>query len=142
MQSLNQVIIIGGVTADASLKFTNSGMAVSEFSIGMTKNVKEGDAYIDKSFFVNNLALLGKRAENLNQYLLKGVQIAIEGHLDTDNWTDNENKKKSKLKVVIDNIYLLSSKGRNDGPTVTSNNAEPVRPTQSGFAELNEDIPY
>ena len=112
MQDTNQVTIIGRLTRDAELKYTNSGLAISNFSIAMSKSIKQGDKWEDATIFINDLALFGKRAEGLNQYLSKGQQVAIEGSLDVDTW-EQDGKNRSRLKVHVNNIQLLGGKRDN-----------------------------
>ena len=109
MTDTNNVVIIGRLTRDAEMKYTNSGLAVSSFSIAMSKSIKQNDQWVDTTIFINDLSLFGKRAEGLNQYLTKGKQVAINGCLDVDNW-EQDGKKRSKLKVHISDIQLLGGK--------------------------------
>ena len=64
------------------------------------------------SFF--DLALFGKRAEGLNQYLTKGQQVAVEGSLTQDRWEQDGNKR-SKVKIIANNIQLLGGRGQGGG---------------------------
>jgi single-strand DNA-binding protein len=109
MEDVNYVIIIGRLTRDAELKYTNSGLAVSSFSLAVNRRKRSGENWEDEvSFF--DLALFGKRAESLNQYLTKGQQVAVEGTLSQDRWEQDGNKK-SKVKIIANNIQLLGGRG-------------------------------
>ena len=133
MTDINEVILIGRLTRDAELKHTNAGLAVSNFSIAVNRQKKNGDNYEDKVCFFD-MALFGKRAESLNQYLTKGQQVGIEGSLDQQRW-EQDGKKRSKINIVVDDIQLLG--GRNN-PTAT-----PEAPKSDGseFEEFADDIP-
>lgn len=131
----NNVTIIGRLTRDAELKYTNNGVAVSNFSIAMTKTIKQGDSWEDTTIFINDLALFGKRAEGLNGYLNKGQQVAIEGSLDVDTW-EKDGKNHSKLKVVISNIQLIGSKRDNQQAGAQQGYQQPQ---QNSF---EDDIPF
>ena len=130
MTDINSVTIIGRLTRDAELKYTNNGLAVSNFSIAMNKNVKQNDEWIDTTIFINNLSLFGKRAEGLNPHLTKGQQVAILGSLDVDNW-EQEGKKRSKLKVHISDIQLLG------GKSASQSNQQSNQQSQ-----FEDDIPF
>lgn len=109
MEDVNYVVIIGRLTRDAELKYTNSGLAVSSFSLAVNRRKRSGDSWEDEvSFF--DLALFGKRAESLNQYLTKGQQVAVEGSLSQDRWEQDGNKR-SKVKIIANNIQLLGGRG-------------------------------
>lgn len=110
MEDVNYVIIIGRLTRDAELKYTNSGLAVSSFSLAVNRRKRSGDNWEDEvSFF--DLALFGKRAESLNQYLTKGQQVAVEGSLTQDRW-EQDGQKRSKVKIIANNIQLLGGRGQ------------------------------
>ncbi|MDC7225643.1 MAG: single-stranded DNA-binding protein [Spirochaetales bacterium] len=113
MEDVNYVIIIGRLTRDAELKYTNSGLAVSSFSLAVNRRKRSGDNWEDEvSFF--DLALFGKRAESLNQYLTKGQQVAVEGSLTQDRW-EQDGQKRSKVKIIANNIQLLGGRGQGGG---------------------------
>ena len=132
MTDTNKVVIIGRLTRDAEMKYTNNGLAISNFSIAMSKSIKQNDQWVDTTIFINDLSLFGKRAEGLNQYLTKGQQVAINGCLDVDNW-EQEGKKRSKLKVHISDIQLLGGKS-----------ASPQQRSLGGgnAQEFEDDIPF
>ena len=158
MEDVNYVIVIGRLTRDAELKYTSSGLAVSSFSIAVNRRKRSGDNWIDEvSFF--DLALFGKRAEAINQYLTKGQQVAVEGSLTQDRWEQDGNKR-SKVKIIASNIQLLG--GRNSGGSDRnpsqgggfqqggmnnmggnqSNTGESFKPDDNYSADFNDDIPF
>ncbi|MBI9108386.1 MAG: single-stranded DNA-binding protein [Spirochaetales bacterium] len=113
MEDVNYVIMIGRLTRDAELKYTNSGLAVSSFSLAVNRRKRSGESWEDEvSFF--DLALFGKRAESLNQYLTKGQQVAVEGTLSQDRW-EQDGKNRSKVKIIANNIQLLGGRGNAGG---------------------------
>lgn len=155
MNDVNYVILIGRLVRDAELKYTNSGLAVSSFAIAVNRSKKQGESWIDEvSFF--DIALFGKRAESLNQYLLKGGQIAVEGMLVQDRW-ENDGQKRSKVRVFCNNVQLLGSRGSNQGGNAggsQSQSAQPQKDTggyqgsgsqDGGYSEspsFDDDIPF
>lgn len=102
---VNHVILIGRLTRDAELKFVNSGNAVGSFSIAVNRNVKNGDNWEEKANFFD-IELWGKQAETLNQFLVKGKQVAVEGNLAQDRW-EKDGQPHSKVKIVANNVELL-----------------------------------
>lgn len=101
----NVVVIVGRLTRDAELKYTNSGMAVCRFSIANNKRKKSGDNWIDYPNYFD-IVLWGKSGEAINQYLVKGKQVAIEGELEQDRW-EQEGKQRSKVEISARNVQLL-----------------------------------
>ncbi|GHU11713.1 single-stranded DNA-binding protein [Spirochaetia bacterium] len=105
MADINHVVLVGRLTRDAELKYTANGQAVSKFSIAVNRSVKKGDQWeSEPSFF--DITLWGKRAESLNQYLVKGKQISVNGELRQDRW-EQDGKNRSKVEVIASNINLL-----------------------------------
>lgn len=109
MADLNHVMIIGRMTRDAELKYTNTGFAISNFSIAVNRRRKNGEQWVEEvSYFEINL--YGKPAESLKPYLTKGKQIAVDGELRQDRW-EQDGQTRSKIVIVANNIQLLGGNG-------------------------------
>ena len=134
-EDLNRVIIIGRLTRDVELKYTNSGYAIGVMSIASNKRRKVGDDWIDEGHFFD-VSLFGKRAESLSQYLTKGTQIAVEGQLKQDRW-EQEGIKRSKVTIEANNIQLLGSR---NSPTPTDYTAQ-TKPEESK-ERFEDQIPF
>ena len=126
----NLVVLIGRLTKDSEIKYTSAGLAVMNFSIALSKNVK-GEKKTD--FF--DVTAFGKMAESLNPYLTKGRQVAIQGALSQDRWQGQDGQNHSKISVIADNIQLLGSKETSASAKVETQTA-PVQ------GEFPEDIPF
>lgn len=114
MASFNKVVLVGNLTRDVEVKFTPSGTAVAE--IGLAVNEKRKDAsgeWVEDVTFVD-VTLWGRQAEVAGEYLSKGSSVLIEGRLKLDQW-EKEGQKRSKLKVVGENMRLMGSKPSGDG---------------------------
>ena len=111
--NLNKTMLIGNLTRDVELKYTTSGAAVANFGLAVNRTYTNSDGEkVDDVCFVDVVAW-NKLAEICGDYLSKGRPVFIEGRLQMDNWEDADGKKRSKLKVVAQNIQFLSS-GRAD----------------------------
>lgn len=126
---INQVILVGRITRDAELRYTASGTALCNFSIAVNRRVKKGDQWSDEASFFD-LTLWDKQAENLNKYLVKGTQIAVQGELRQDRW-EKDGQKQSKVQVFVNNLQLLGSargsSGEGRGPESGSSYSAPSR---------------
>ena len=111
---INQVILVGRVTRDAELRYTASGSALCNFSVAVNRRAKKGDQWVDEASFFD-LTLWEKQAENLNKYLVKGTQVAVQGELRQDRW-EKDGQKFSKVQVFVNNLQLLGS-ARSGGGT-------------------------
>jgi len=109
MSDLSIAVLVGRLTRDAELKYTNSGQAICHFSVATSAKKKSGDQWIDEASFWD-VDLWGKQGESLNQYLTKGKQVAVEGSMRQDRW---EQEGQTKMKVIINanSVQLLGSKG-------------------------------
>jgi single-strand DNA-binding protein len=105
MTDLNHVILIGRLTRDAELRYTASGQAVCKFSIAVNRRRKNGDQWEDEANFFD-IVLWGRQGESLNQYLVKGKMIGVEGELRQDRW-QQDGQNRSKVEIVANNIQLL-----------------------------------
>lgn len=150
MQDLNHTVLIGRLTRDCELKFTQSERAYTYASIAVNGSKKDGNGnYVDDpSFF--DVQIWGKMAQNLCQYLTKGKQICVEGHLKQDRW-EKDGQKQSRVSIIADNVQFLGSNKNNDSaphfePSPSANEGGFHGTTaNSGFSEgsdFPEDIPF
>ena len=107
MSDINRVTIIGRLTKDAELKSTAGGHAVSKFTIAVNRC---GKGENEAGFFDVNL--WGKRAESLNQYLVKGKTVGIDGELRQERW-QQDGQSRSRVLIVASDVQLLG--GKNEG---------------------------
>jgi single-strand DNA-binding protein len=114
MADVNHVILIGRLTRDAALTYTSGGMAVCKFSLAVNKKKKQGDQWVDECNFFDIVAW-GKIGESLNQYLVKGKQVAVEGELHQNRW-EQDGQSRSKIDINTNNIQLLGGGKENNIP--------------------------
>lgn len=117
MASYNKVILVGNLTRDPEVKYTTGGTAVTEIGMAVnrtwfdknTNERKEDTTFVD-------VTLWGRQAEIAGEYLSKGRPVLIEGRLQLDTWDDRETgKKRSKLRVVGENMQFLGGRGGDGG---------------------------
>lgn len=157
MSDVNIAVLVGRLTRDAELKYTNSGSSVCRFSIAINRRKKQGEQWIDEPHFFE-VDYWGKGAEAISQYLTKGKQVAVEGELRQDRW-EQDGQARSKVIISANNVQLLGSPGQGQGapggaPRTASPQGTPYggqaqnRPVQereqsSGTADdFPDDIPF
>src|SRR5437763_1832401 len=122
MANLNKVMLIGRLTRDPEVRMFSNGGKVASFGFAVNnrkKNQQTGQwedvpVFIDCDAF--NRGETGKTADLIEQYLRKGYQAFIEGHLVLDQWADKQTgDKRSKLKLVVDNVQFLEPKRDGQG---------------------------
>ena len=116
MAYLNKVFLIGNLTRDPELRVTPKGTAICQFGIAVNRQFKdESGATRDETTFVD-IEAWGKQGELVSKYLSKGSLAMVEGRLKLDQWEDKTSgQKRSKIKVVLDNVQFLSSRGGSGG---------------------------
>lgn len=104
----NKIILVGNLTRDIELRYTQGGSAIGNSAIAVTRKYtlngekREETCFIDITFF-------GKQAEVSNQYLQKGSKLLIEGRLKLDQWADSNGQNRSKHSVVVEVMEMLGS---------------------------------
>ena len=110
MANVNKVILVGNLTRDPEVRYTAKGTAVADISLAINR-YRGGDEGGEETTYVD-VTLWGRQAEVAGQYLNKGRQAYIEGRLQLDSWEDKQSgQKRSKLKVVGENLQLLGGPG-------------------------------
>ena len=113
--SYNKVILVGNLTRDPQVRYTPGGTAVTDIGLAVNDRYKDKQSgqWVERPTFVD-ITLWGRTAEVAGEYLSKGRSVLIEGRLQLDQWDDKQTgQKRSKLKVVGDNMQMLG--GREGG---------------------------
>lgn len=146
MASFNKVILIGNLVADPELKQTQSGIAVTSFSIAVSRKFNRDSSQQQTDFI--NIVCWRSTAEFVTKYFSKGKSILICGSLQTRTWTDQQGQKRYATEVVADEAFFVDAKGENPGgfqpaggtAYMPENYGTPAysTPAQSGPAKFEE----
>ena len=112
--SLNHVTVMGRITADPELRRTQSGTAVTSFSLAVERDGKGPNGEKQTDFF--EIVAWSGTAELVCKYITKGRQIAIDGRLQTRGYTDRDGNKRKVVEIVASSVYFADSK-REEAPT-------------------------
>ena len=106
MSDVNHVVLTGRLTREPELRETAGGTAVLAFGLASNDRVRDQQTgeYEDRPNFVD-CTLFGKRASALSAFLVKGMQVTVEGRLRYSSW-EKDGQKRSKLDVVVDELVL------------------------------------
>ena len=113
----NKIVLVGNLTKDIDLRYTQGGAAIGSCGIAVTRKFSVNGEKREETCFVD-IAFFGKQAEIANQYLGKGSKLLIEGRLKFDQWQDNNGQNRSKHTVVVENMEMLGDgqrAGNNQG---------------------------
>ena len=116
---MNKVILIGRLTRDPELRTTAGNLSVATFSLAVSRPYTPqngGDAGAD---FIN-CVVWRRQAENLARYCHKGSQIAVEGRIQSRNYTAQDGSKRYVTEVLVDNLTFLGSRSDNQNSAVAA----------------------
>ena len=149
---INMVVLVGRLTRDAELKYTNSGLAICRFSIAVNRRKRSGDSWEDEASFFD-VAIWGKQGEALNNYLEKGKQVAVHGELRQNRW-EQDGQKRSRIEIVANNVQLLGNPAgtagsgksmQRNGSSYTSTKPKNDNGNDTGYVgpeRFDDDIPF
>jgi len=115
MGSVNKVILVGNLGRDAELRYTTGGAAVATLNMATTETWNDRNGARQEKTEWHRVILWGKQAESLQEYLVKGKQIYVEGKLQTRQWDDKDGNKRYTTEVKADRITLLGGGGNGRG---------------------------
>ena len=150
--SLNRIVLMGRLTRDPELRRTQSGTAVTSFSLAVDRDFKSQSGEKETDFI--DIVAWRNTAEFVCNYFTKGRMAVVEGRLQIRDWTDRDGGKRRSAEVVADNVYFGDSKrdsapsGGYDAPPAYGAPAGGYAPPAagpSGFAELDDqdgELPF
>ena len=129
---MNCVNLIGRLTKDPDIKYTQTNNTViANFTLAVNRRfTKEGQPTAD---FINIVAW-GKTGEFCSKYFQKGMQVAIQGRIQTRNWEDDQGQKHYATEVIAEQCFFADSKKEsqndlqfeNSAPATNNFNDEPL----------------
>ena len=131
MPNYNKIMLMGNLTRDMELRYTQSGTPYAQGGMAVNRKWKDKE----ETCFVDFTAF-GKQAEVLCEYVRKGSPLFIEGRLQLDTW-EKDGQKRSKHKVIVEGFQFLGSGEKRDRDDSRNGNIErPVR------GPGGDDIPF
>lgn len=136
--SLNRVSVSGRLSRDIELKRTQSGTAVTSFTLAVDGDYKDKQTGERPTYWVDCIAW-GATAQFMERYLSKFRMVIVDGHLQTRKWQDSAGNKRKATEVVADHVYFGDSK-QDLGISNTSHGYHaPPAPQTGEFQELTTD---
>lgn len=131
---LNAVVIMGRLTADPELKTTQSGVAVTSFTLAVDRYAKEER----KTDWVDVVAWR-QTAEFICKYFTNGQMIAVTGSIQTRNWEDKQGNKRKAVEIVAREVSFCGSK---EGPKQERKEEDTLPDTSGGWLDGDTDLPF
>ncbi len=106
---LNRVVLVGRLTRDPDLRYTQNGTAVANFTIAANRPFTNQQGERDADFI--NCVIWRRPAENLANYMKKGSMIGVDGRIQSRTFEGKDGKTVYVTEVVADNVQFLEPKG-------------------------------
>lgn len=141
MNNFNVVILEGNLTRGCEMKYSAGGLAIGKFALAVNASRKQGEQWVDEASFID-CTVFGKTAESLNQYLLKGQHIILEGKLKQDRW-EQDGQTRSRVVVNVDKINLVGGKPKSGDVPNSGKQYPPSGPDpEYNGPDPQSDIPF
>lgn len=144
--SLNSVTLSGNLGQDAEVRYTNNGLAITSFSLAVSKSRKQSDgSYKDVTSWVD-CVMYGKRGEAMygNGMLQKGARLAIVGRLYQNVW-EKDGQRRSKIEVIVDNVVTMTAQRQQQQvyQAAAPQQQYQAAPQPAAYPDVyDEDIPF
>ena len=113
---LNTITIMGRLTRDPELRYTQSNTPVTSFSLAVDRDVPNRDGNRETDFI--DCVAWKASAEFASKYFHKGSMAVVTGRLQTGNYTDRDGNKRTKAEVLVNHIYFGESKSTGAGQEI------------------------
>ena len=142
---LNHIVVMGRLTRDPELRYTQSQLPVTSFSVACDRDFGGRDGGERQTDFIDVVAWRST-AEFVSKYFTKGSMAVVSGRLQIRDWTDREGNKRRSAEIVADNVYFGESKrareesGSYRAPAPAAENSYrsfDETPAASAFSELS-----
>lgn len=132
---INNVVLVGRLTKDPELKYTQSNIAVASFSLAVNRNFKDANGERETDFI--NCVIWRQQAENLANWAKKGALIGITGRIQTRSYENQQGQRVYVTEVVAENFQMLESRAAREG-----GNADYNKPQQQAPNFARESTQY
>ena len=159
---LNHIVLMGRLTRDPELRYTQSQTPVASFRIAVDRDFGGRDGGERQTDFIDIVAWR-QSAEFVSKFFTKGSMVIVTGRLQMRDWTDRDGNKRTSAEVVADNVYFGESRRSREenGGSAPRNDGYAPRdsyqsrgnqyqsfdnaPAASAFSELNDtdgELPF
>jgi single-strand DNA-binding protein len=147
--SLNKAMIIGNLGRDPEMRYTQSGQAVTQFTVAVNRNYKDSNGEWKEETEWFRVVAWAALAERTAEHLRKGRKVYVEGRLQTRTWEGQDGQKHYTTELIANTVTALDPKPREDGAPEpagarSSKGGEPAGPgggDEFGSSDLDE-LPF
>lgn len=105
---MNKIILIGRLTKDIEIRYTQNQKEVVSFDLAVNRNYKNANGEYDTDFF--KCIAWGNLAKTIQTYTSKGSQLAIEGRVENRTYQVNDGTNRYVTEVVVEGVHLIDFK--------------------------------
>ena len=131
---MNNVNLLGRLTRDPEVRYTQSQMAVATFTLAVDRMVRAGE---EKKADFLRVTCFGKTAENCERFLFKGKRAAVSGRIQTSTY-EKDGKTVYSTDIIADRVEFIDWGEKN----AENEKQTPSEPTPSGFAAVDDELPF
>jgi single-strand DNA-binding protein len=151
MASVNKVILIGNLGKDPETRYMPNGDAVTNITLATTETWKDKNGEKQEKTEWHRVTFYRKLAEIAGEYLKKGRPVYVEGRLETRKWTDKSGAERYTTEIIASDMKMLGSKPgsasfdsgeREEGGYAPSSSSKAPTRTNTGFDDMDDDIPF
>ena len=150
---LNHIVIMGRLTRDPELRYTQSNTPVASFTVAVDRDFGGRDGGEKQTDFIDCSAWR-QTGEFVSKYFRKGSMIVVSGRLQSRKWQDRDGNNRTNWEISADNVYFGESRRRDDdgrdsfggnnspsnfGGNSYESNRGASAPAPSAFADLGDD---
>jgi len=154
---LNRVVLVGRLTKDPDLRYTQNGVAVANFTVAVNRTFTNQQGNRETDFL--NCVCWRRQAENLANYMSKGSMVGVDGRLQSRTYEGQDGKTVFVTEVVADSVQFLETKNssqnradssgfqpnqnQNQNPFQPNNNQEdPFKNNGEPIDISDDDLPF
>lgn len=135
---MNNVCLVGRLTRDPEVRYTNGGLSIAKFSIAVDRRFKKDG---EQSADFPNITAFGKTAEFIEKYFSKGQRIGLTGRIQTGSYEKEDGTKVYTTDVIAENVEFVENKNSNNN---NQGNHEPsLAQANDGLLPVeDEELPF
>ena len=138
---INNTVLVGRLTKDVDLRYTQSNVAVATFTLAVNRTFKNENGEREADFI--NCVMWRQQAENLANFAKKGALIGITGRIQTRSYDNQQGQRVYVTEVVAEQFQLLESKGQGNQGQQQAQQQAPDFSRQGAPLDISDDdLPF
>ena len=138
---LNRITIMGRLTRDPELRYTQSQIPVASFTVAVDRDFGGRDGSEKQTDFIDCVAWR-QTGEFVSKYFTKGSMAVVSGRLQIRDWTDRDGNKRRSAEIVADNVYFGESKGKDEEAEYAAAEKDGKQISEEISEEADGELPF